>query len=93
VRELMTLGWQFKHLPGQANSPLFLLAQQDRKSNRAVETLYKTIAQLPKPLDVWVVNFSSARHDLEKENNKICVSDAQRRPRVNGYRAKLFHCR
>jgi len=93
VRELMTLGWQFKHLYGsQANSPLFLLAQHNRTSNRSIETLYKTIAELPKPLDLWLVNFSSARHDLEKGNNKICVPDAQRRPKANGYRAKLFHC-
>lgn len=94
VRELMTLGWQFKHLYGsQNNAPLFLLAQQDRTSNRAVETLYQTIAQLPKPLDLWVVNFSGARHDLEKGNRKSCVADSQRRPKANGYRAKLFHCR
>jgi uncharacterized membrane protein len=93
VRELMTLGWQFKRLYGsQVNSPLFLLAQQDRTSNRAVETLYRTIAQLPKPLDLWVVNFSSARQDLEKGNNQSCVADAQPRPKVNGYRAKLYHC-
>jgi uncharacterized membrane protein len=94
VRELMTLGWQFKHLYGsQANSPLFLLAQQDCTSNRAVITLYQTIAQLPKPLDLWVVNFSGARNDLERGNNKVCVPDSQRRPKANGYRAKLFHCR
>ncbi|AFY87440.1 MULTISPECIES: glycosyltransferase family 39 protein [Chroococcidiopsis] len=93
VRELMTLGWQFKHLYGsQVNSPLFLLAQHDRSSNRSVETLYKTIAELPKPLDLWVVNFTSARHDLEEGNNQICVPDSQRRAKVNGYRAKLFHC-
>jgi uncharacterized membrane protein len=93
VRELMTLGWQFKHLYGsQVNSPLFLLAQHDRSSNRSVETLYKTIAELPKPLDLWVVNFTSARHDLEEGNNQICVPDSQRRAKVNGYRVKLFHC-
>lgn len=93
VRELMTIGWQFKHLYGsQTHSPLFLLAQHDRSSNRSVETLYKTIAELPKPLDLWVVNFTSARHDLEEGNNQICVPDSQRRAKVNGYRAKLFHC-
>ncbi|MDV2991999.1 MAG: hypothetical protein N4J56_001653 [Chroococcidiopsis sp. SAG 2025] len=93
ARELMTIGWQFKHLYGsQTHSPLFLLAQHDRSSNRSVETLYRTIAELPKPLDLWVVNFSSARHDLEKGNNKTCVPDSQRRPKAHGYRAKLFHC-
>jgi len=93
VRELMTLGWQFHHLYGsQANVPLFLLARQDRNSNRAVETLYRTIAQLPKPLDLWVVNFSGARNDLNQGNNQSCVPDSQRRPKANGYRAQLFHC-
>jgi uncharacterized membrane protein len=94
VRELMTLGWQFKHLYGsQANAPLFLLARQERTSNRAIETLDRTIAQLPKPLDLWVVNFSGARNHLNKGNNQSCVPDSQHRPRANGYRAQLFHCR
>lgn len=90
TREIMVLGLEFKRLLGSAtNPPLFLLAHQEPKSNNSTIALNNTLSQLPRPLDVWVVNFPRAISELETQN---CAADTQRRPKVNGFKYKLYHC-
>jgi len=99
TREMMGLGWEFKRLyrsldaaesDSVKNSPLFLLAHQTPNSNTSAIALKNTLAQLPRPLDLWIVNFPRAISELASQN---CVADSQRKPKINGYKYKLFHCR
>ena len=100
TREIMALGWEFKRLyrSGEpaTNPPLFLLAHQEPNSNDSLITLKNTLTQLPRPLDLWIVNFPRARGELDKGGlgkETQCVVDSRHRPDVNGYKYKLYHCK
>lgn len=75
-----------------ANSPqksLFLLAHQDQDPNTSTIALENTLKKLPRPFDLWLVNF----HASVAETVKTCViSNTQSLPSVNGYEYELYHC-
>ncbi len=75
-----------------ANSPensLFLLAHQDQNPNTSSIALENTLKTLPRPFDLWLVNF----HAPIAEAVKTCVvSDTQSLPNVDGYEYQLYHC-
>lgn len=79
--EMMGIAREFKL--SATTSPLFLLAHQDRSKPAIV--LQKTLNQLPRPLDLWLVNFYAP-----VEVNS-CIADSQL-PAVDGYNYELYHC-
>ena len=96
TREMMGLGLEFKRsyrslkpaVTGSAtNPPLFLLAHQEPDPRTSTDALQRTLAQLPRPLDLWIVNFASA-----KPESQNCFADSQSRPKMHGYKYKLYHC-
>ncbi len=94
TREIMTLGYEFNRLGATnsaKNAPLFLLAHQEPNNNNSTIVLKKTLAQISRPFDLWIVNFPRAKAELAKETQN-CAADSQRRPKVNGYKYKLYHC-
>ncbi|GET37358.1 glycosyltransferase family 39 protein [Microseira wollei] len=88
--ELMGIAWEFKRKLGQiAGIPQFLLAHQEYKGSRtATVTLQKTLSKMPRPLNLWLVNFH-APVELSAQN---CLADSQAKPSVDGYEYKLYHC-
>ncbi len=94
--EMMGLAWEFKRTTGlQKSPPQFLLAHQmaDRCEGTncpASITLQQTIAQLPRPLDLWLVNFKAP---VQPEPLNCFAEDtSQYQTSVNGYSARLYHC-
>lgn len=94
--EMMSLAWEFKGKTNlQKSAPKFLLAHQDQDTCEgttcaASQTLQQTIAQLPKPLDLWLVNFKAP---AQPEPPNCFAEDAsQYQTSVNGYGARLYHC-
>lgn len=89
--EMMGLALEFKHhssLAPATNSPLFLLAHLEPNSTTSIDTLEKSVTQLPHPLDLWIVNFfPTAQPEV-----KGCFIDTQSRPKMNGYKHRLYHC-
>ncbi|MBR8840547.1 MAG: glycosyltransferase [Stigonema ocellatum SAG 48.90 = DSM 106950] len=83
--EMMGLARVFK-LSGSPATPLFLLAHQDKNPNTSTVALKRTLTQLPRPLDVWLVNF----HAPMELNG--CVANPQSFPPVNGYEYQIYHC-
>lgn len=60
------------------------------KACRASSTLQKTLAQLPRPLDLWLVNFKAP---VEPDAPNCFAEDAsQYQTSVNGYSSRLYHC-
>jgi len=57
--EMMGLARVFK-LSGSPTTPLFLLAHQDKNPNTSTIALRRTLTQLPRPLDLWLVNFHAS---------------------------------
>ncbi|MFB2921716.1 glycosyltransferase family 39 protein [Aerosakkonema funiforme] len=89
--EMMGLGWEFKHLSDSAISkkPLFILAHQDKdNSTLPTKILQKTLSKLPRPLDLWLVNFH-APQDVKTQN---CFASSQTLPFVDGYDYQLYRC-
>lgn len=91
--EMMGLAWEFK---GKTKlKPQFLLAHQKQDSCEettcpASVTLQQTIAQLPKPLDLWLVNFKAPAQP--EPPNCFAEDTSQYQTSVNGYSARLYHC-
>lgn len=95
--EMMGLGWEFQRFyksldpiaASQKKPPLFLLAHKSRKAvKNPTDTLNKTLRELPKPWDLWLVNFSA---EFEERSHN-CLADPQGRQKVSGYRYRLYHC-
>ncbi len=87
IGELMGIAWEFKHgerLSSSAN-PQFFLAHQAEITTKG---LYQTLNQLPRPLDLWLVNFN-APVELETRG---CSIDLQPQPEVNGYQYQHYNC-
>ncbi|MEH2443921.1 glycosyltransferase family 39 protein [Nostoc sp.] len=86
--EMMGVAREFK-LANSPQQPLFLLAHQDRDPNTSTIALENTLKKLPRPFDLWLVNF----HAPLAETVKTCaISDTQSLPSINGYEYKLYHC-
>jgi len=83
--EMMGVARVFK-LSGSSTTPLFLLAHQDQNPETSTVALKHTLTQLPRPLDLWLVNFH-APVEL-----KGCVADPQSFPPVNGYEYQIYRC-
>ncbi|ARV62425.1 glycosyltransferase [Nostocales cyanobacterium HT-58-2] len=88
IGEMMGIAREFKIQNKKDSSPLFLLAHQDKDPSTSTAALQKTLKTLPRPLDLWLVNF----YATEPEEAKTCIADAQFLPAVNGYEYKLYHC-
>jgi uncharacterized membrane protein len=86
--EMMGVAREFKVANSPQNS-LFLLAHQDRDPNTSTIALENTLKTLPRPFDLWLVNFQAP----VTEAVKTCViSDNQSLPGVDGYEYQLYHC-
>ncbi len=96
--QMMGLAWEFKHhaldsvaqdAPGAF--PQFLLAHKDFRQNDsrpATIALNQALAQLPRPLDLWIVNFTAAFPSAAQK----CVADSHPPYRSSSYKYQLFHC-
>lgn len=83
--EMMGIAWEFKR-QGLPQNPQFLLAHQDKNPKTSTIALQKTLATLPRPLDLWLVNF----HAPIELNG--CVENPLSSPAVDGYDYKLYRC-
>ncbi|WP_293134434.1 glycosyltransferase family 39 protein [Microcoleus sp. bin38.metabat.b11b12b14.051] len=71
------------------DSPQFLLVKQRRDAPEIVAgILDKTLSQLERPLDLWLVNFR-APVNLAAQN---CQLESRDLPGVDGYEYQVYHC-
>ncbi|NEP03201.1 MAG: hypothetical protein F6K58_32090 [Symploca sp. SIO2E9] len=95
---MMGLAWEFKRLSASNGevkerkiAPQFFLAHRDpntRNHNYAIKVLQAQLNQLPRPLDLWLVDFRT-KVDLKSQQ---CVADSKYRSSVGGYKYKLYRC-
>ena len=81
--EMMGIAWEFKFSDVQIQPSFLLLHSNDEQISNV---LPNSIEDLPKPLDLWLVNF-----EQEIDLNK-CVADSKLLPSVNGYKYKHLRC-
>ena len=82
--ELMGIARELK-ISGSSITPQFLLAHQDQP-DASTRVLEQTLSQLPRPLDLWLVNFHAP---VEVSD---CVGVPLSLPPVNGYEYRLYRC-
>lgn len=93
--EIMGIAWELKnHASSTIKNPQFLLAHQNEyrcqeSTCTASTTLEQTLAQLPRPLDIWLVNFKATVADLP---NCYAEDFSQNKVGVDGYHYQLYHC-
>ena len=83
--EMMGIAWELKQKP-RSLPTFFLLAHQSKYSSIATATLQQAIAELPRPFDIWAVNFDAP---IELNN---CIAKSHSLPAVNGYAYRVYHC-
>ncbi|MBW4615440.1 MAG: glycosyltransferase [Desmonostoc vinosum HA7617-LM4] len=88
IGEMMGIVREFKIQNHASVSPLFLLAHQDQNPNTSTIALGNTLKTLPRPFDLWLVNF----HASVAAEVKTCSAETQSLPAVNGYEYKVYHC-
>lgn len=71
------------------NTPLFLLAHQDEVKESASNILQNNLEKLPRPFDLWLVNFPKADNAVSEKN---CIANNKPLPGVHGYEYKIYHC-
>jgi uncharacterized membrane protein len=89
TRALIGLGLELKKLESNLPDLTFILAE--RKNNdpqTSTASFYAVLNQLPRPLDVWIVDFSPT---LDLESNH-CFQNPNKRPKIKGYRFRQYHC-
>ena len=89
--EMMSIAWEWlrKVDPKVPQPKVILLHKQPDLPEQAVtQKFIQQLATLPRPLNVWVVNFS-APTGIQREG---CTADLEYKRRVAGYRFRLYHC-
>lgn len=89
--EMMGIAWEWlRQIQPEITPPQFLLLHKkmDLPERDVTNNFYQQLANLSRPFNVWVVNFSVPT-GLEENN---CVADLNYKKRVAGYRYRLFHC-
>jgi uncharacterized membrane protein len=91
--EMMSIAWEWQRLFNQGSlnfKPQFLLAHQDNQDeSKGEQVLYKTIQDIKRPFQLWLVNFSSP-NELE---NYHCRTEESFKYKATGYRYRLYICR
>jgi uncharacterized membrane protein len=94
---LMGVAWQLlQSAPKDSATPLkpsFLLAHQTQNQRSIVTALRQAMMQLPRPLDLWLLNFQQVPEPplnrfLEQQN---CTAETKNLY-TDGYRYRLYRC-
>ena len=94
--KLLSLGWEMQRnyaaLPDRPDLPpnaQFFLAHWDHDRAEGSQALYQFLQTAPRPLSLWVVNFSAAPQDVAAFG---CEYSTDRHPDALGYWSRLYFC-
>ncbi|BAY13121.1 glycosyltransferase family 39 protein [Calothrix sp. NIES-2098] len=85
--EMMGIARELK-VSGSPTTSQFLLAHQEKDPKTSTVSLENTLKQLPRPFDLWLVNFYAPI----AEEVKQCLPETKSLAAVNGYDYKIYHC-
>jgi uncharacterized membrane protein len=93
--EMMGVGWELLHSRTKKMplNPQFLLAHQNQRKCEETDctvstTLAEAIDRMPKPLDLWLLNFQAPFEPTDRK----CFSDRSDRIPIYGYEYRFYHC-
>jgi uncharacterized membrane protein len=95
---LMGIAWELlRSTPvesvGSSLNPSFLLAHQTQNQRSVIVALRRAMAQLARPLDLWIVNFQEVPDPLLNRFLEQQICDAETKNMyTDGYRYRLYRC-
>jgi uncharacterized membrane protein len=84
--EMMGIAWELREHPLPSPVSFLLVHQAPEDPHLATAILQQALVQLPRPFDLWAVNF----HAPVQLNG--CVAESESLPSVNGYSHQLYRC-
>lgn len=89
--EMMGIAREFALAPDASpyTLPRFILAHGEKTSPTAANTLNQVLSQVPRPFDLWLVNWQSP----QTVNQPDCIAEDIRKIWINGYSYDLYRCR
>ncbi|MBD2463324.1 glycosyltransferase [Oscillatoria sp. FACHB-1407] len=91
---LMGVAWEWQRTAtANETAPRYLLAHQDNNPRSPIIALRRSLISLPRPLDLWLVNFQRVperplRSLLQQQG---CAATSERRA-IDGYQYELYRC-
>ena len=96
IRALIALGLELKRQEEKTSiseffQPRFVLVKRPQNQKLTPDSNFaKFLSTTSRPIDLWGVNFKVEADELENFN---CRKYSGFKPKVNGYRYRLYHCR
>jgi uncharacterized membrane protein len=89
---LMGIALALQQMPNPVE-PLFLLAHETQNQRSIVTTLRRTMNQLPRPIDLWLLNFQTLPDSLVEGllDQQNCEAQGKSQS-VDGYRYRHYRC-
>jgi uncharacterized membrane protein len=91
---VMGIAWQLRQTQSpQSPQPFYLLAHHSQQPRSVTIALRKALNQLPKPLNLWLVNFQDVpTQPLDTVLKQYNCRSSMRNQSVDGYRYRLYQC-
>ena len=83
---MMGIALELRHRNGLENISFLLINQTENNDLQSTKNLQAIVNNLPKPLEIWAVNFNSA---IELN---YCNFDTKEYPYIDGYGYKKYSC-
>jgi uncharacterized membrane protein len=84
--EMMGIAWELQKNSQKSDIQFLLATKTEKNTQQATKKLQEIVTNMPRPLDVWTVNFNAAIA-LDK-----CLLDSTNYTRINGYSYKRYQC-
>lgn len=85
--EMMGIAWELQQEPFSQPVNFLLAHQEERESLLATKTLQQEMQKIPRPFDLWAVNFYAPK------NIDNCVKDESKFPHIDGYGYEVYRCK
>ncbi len=85
--EMMGIAWELQQEPFSQPVSFLLAHQEERESPLATKTLQQEMQKMPRPFDLWAVNFYAPK------NLDNCVKDESKFLHIDGYGYEVYHCK
>ena len=93
--EIMGIAWQLQQQGKTSDIKFILISKTGKNPEQANNKLQEIVENLPRPLDVWTVNFNAeiALNSIPTVNLNKCQLDTTNYPYIDGYTYKRYQCR
>jgi uncharacterized membrane protein len=91
---LMGIAWEWQNMRhAEVADALFLLAHQDQDERSPIRVLRRSLASLPRPLDLWLINMQTVpERPLQAVLKQQNCGASDEHDSVDGYRYELYRC-